>query len=131
MKKIQFDNGVQEYRVNDRGVLRFNPTDPNLYARFLDMGQAISQIRTEGDPITAMGQADRELKAMLTRVFGGDNDFDKLLEGVNLLAMTNTGHRVIENLLAALTPVLQQGAQDYADAMTRQAVDEAQARRAQ
>ena len=34
MEKLQFDTGVRRYRVGD-GVLSFNPTDPNLYSRFL------------------------------------------------------------------------------------------------
>ena len=34
MKKLNIDTGVEEFRVNGRGVLRFNPADPNLYHRF-------------------------------------------------------------------------------------------------
>ena len=30
MEKIQFDSGMKEYRINGKGVLRFNPADPNL-----------------------------------------------------------------------------------------------------
>ena len=34
--ELNIDTGVEEFRVNGRGVLRFNPADPNLYHRFLD-----------------------------------------------------------------------------------------------
>ena len=32
--ELKIDTGVEEFRVNGRGVLRFNPADPNLYHRF-------------------------------------------------------------------------------------------------
>lgn len=35
MQTLQIDTGVEEFEVNGRGVLRFNPGDPNLYHRFL------------------------------------------------------------------------------------------------
>ena len=34
MNQLNIDTGVEEYCVNGRGVLRFNPADPNLYHRF-------------------------------------------------------------------------------------------------
>ena len=43
-------------------------------------------------------------------MFGGDNDFHKLLGGVNLLAVADNGERVVTNLFAALEPVLVDGA---------------------
>ena len=33
--ELNIDTGVEEFSVNGRGVLRFNPADPNLYHRFL------------------------------------------------------------------------------------------------
>ena len=131
MKEIQFDNGIQEYVINGKGILRFNPADPNLYLRFSRLEQAMSTIG-EGlsqDPMTAMEQADRKLKDMLGEAFGCGNDFHRLLEGVNLLAMTPGGNRVFDNLVNALSPVLQAGVQSYADALTQQALAEAETRR--
>ena len=32
--ELNIDTGVEEFSVNGRGVLRFNPADPNLYHRF-------------------------------------------------------------------------------------------------
>ena len=44
MEKIQFDSGVQEFMLGN-GVLRFNPSDPNLYGRFLEAGEKIADIQ--------------------------------------------------------------------------------------
>ena len=43
MEKLQFDSGIKEYKINGAGVLRFNPGDPNLYARFLEAGDKLLQ----------------------------------------------------------------------------------------
>ena len=50
------------------------------------------------------------MKAILNWVFGGSNDFQKLLVGINLLAVAEKGERVVTNLFAALEPVLIEGA---------------------
>ena len=34
MQTLTIDTGMQEYLINNRAVLRFNPSDPNLYHRF-------------------------------------------------------------------------------------------------
>ncbi|MCO7108664.1 hypothetical protein NIA69_05110 [Gemmiger formicilis] len=40
--ELNIDTGVEEFRVNGRGVLRFNPADLNLYHRFLRRGQSLT-----------------------------------------------------------------------------------------
>ena len=47
MEKIQFDSGVRSYRINGGQVLRFNPGDPNLYARFLDSLEELTALEAE------------------------------------------------------------------------------------
>ena len=39
--ELNSDTGVEEFSVNGRGVLRFNPADPNLYHRFFAAGQTL------------------------------------------------------------------------------------------
>lgn len=136
MEKIQFDSGVQEFMLGN-GVLRFNPSDPNLYGRFLEAGEKIADIQnnlireaeTTDDngygAVQLLQSADRQMKALLNWVFGGDNDFNALLGGVNLLAMGKNGHRIVTNLFDALEPVLMLGAQ----AQVEQAVAAAKHRR--
>ena len=120
MEKIQFDSGLRSYRINGGQVLRFNPGDPNLYARFLE---AVEKLQTLEQELTEMArqaenqelvkllkQTDEKMKAVLNWVFGEGNDFHKLLQGVNLLAVAENGERVVTNLFAALEPVLVDGA---------------------
>lgn len=128
MKTIAFDNGVEEFSLQGGGVLRFNPGDPNLYARFLEaeaemqalenelnaQAQALSG-RDKAEAIVKLtAQADRKVKDLLDRVFGGGNDFDKALGGVNLLAQTGNGQRVATNLFRALEDILSEGAARFA-----------------
>ena len=47
MDKIQFDSGVRAYRINGGGILRFNPGDPNLYARFLEAVEKLRAVEQE------------------------------------------------------------------------------------
>ncbi len=144
MEKIQFDSGVKAFRIQDGGVLRFNPSDPNVYGRFLEAADKIKalegELTTQAKESEAAGgigmiqlmvSADKKIKQILGWVFGGENDFDKILGGVNLLAVTDNGRQVIENLLEALEPVLVEGARRYAGDRTEQALEKARQRRAQ
>ena len=140
MEKIQFDSGIREYKLNGMGVLRFNPGDPNLYARFLEAVEEMKNMEKtmasragdqEGMTVLKILQdADKQIKQSLNRVFGEGNDFDKILGGVNLLAIGANGERVVTNLFAALQPILLQGAEACAREQTRNAVERAKARRA-
>ena len=138
MEKLQFDSGVKSFRINGGGVLRFHPGDPNLYSRFLeavDKFKALEQELTqacakeEADILHVLEDADGKMKKLLNWVFGGDNDFYKLLDGVNLLAVADNGERVITNLLQALEPVLMEGARRCAGQQAKAAVEKANARR--
>lgn len=140
MEKLEFDLGVKEYRVNGGGVLRFNPSDPNLYARFFEAQEKVRDVEKrmtdEGGKLTGedagreavrlMSEADREVKAVLGWVFGGENDFDAVLGGVNIMAVSGNGERVVTNLFAALAPVIREGA----EACAGQKLDAAKANRA-
>jgi len=133
MEKLLFDTGVKEYRLGVGGVLRFNPGDPNLYARFLEAAEKISQIEedmirsakaencedTGAAILKLLQEADQKMKQTLNWVFGHENDFDKLLGGVNLLAVADNGERVVTNLFAALEPVLTEGAKRCAGEQAR------------
>lgn len=145
MEKIQFDSGVKEYEINDNGVLRFNPSDPNVYARFFDAKEQILAIETElvtngkniensenagKEAIFLIKDADAKVKDILNHVFGEGNDFDKMLSGVNLMAVGSNGERVITNLLNALVPIVEQGAKTCVNGQVNDAVSQARANRA-
>ena len=138
MEKIQFDVGQRSYRINGEGILRFHPGDPNLYSRFLEAVEKLKEAEAEltrqaetaqgEDIVKLMKQADEKMKSILNWVFGGDNDFHKLLGGVNLLAVADNGERVVTNLFAALEPVLVEGAKRCAGQQAEKARFERSAR---
>ncbi len=129
MQSLHIDTGIQEYQINDGGILRFNPSDPNIYNRFFsitgevekidkEMAEEISGL-PEGDgegALKALNNADAKVKALLNGVFGLDNDFNQILGGVNVMAAGSNGKRVIVNLFEALSPIFRDGAQKCADA---------------
>lgn len=127
MKNITLDTGIEEFSFQGGGVLRFNPSDPNLYARFLEAEEKMKALeadlrqkaKEQGNAteasIALSRQADRQAKDLLNWVFGGENDFDKLLNGVSLLAMTGNGQHLVTNLMDALETILTAGAARFAE----------------
>lgn len=125
MEKLIFDSGLREYELG-RGVLRFNPLDPNLYERFVEATENLKTLEADLvrdakanevhgiDGLSLLKATDKKAKDILNYVFGGDNDFDYMLHGINLMAVATNGERVITNLLQALHPILEQGAADCA-----------------
>ena len=122
MEKLQFDSGVKSYKVG-AGVIRFNPADPNVFARFTQAAEKMQSVQDQllekardgkTDTVQLLWDADQQMKKLLSWVFGEDNDFDRILGGINLLAMASNGQRVIGNLLDALQPVLLDGARQCA-----------------
>ena len=144
MDILNFDNGIKEYQINN-GVLRFNPGDPNVYSRFLESAKKIraieanltEQARAQNDQddgtaaLELLIEADKQMKDVLTWVFGEGNDFDKILGGVNLLAVAGNGERVVTNLFGALQPILVAGAESCAKQQIGDAVQQAKQNRAQ
>lgn len=139
MNQLHVDMGVEEYALGN-GVLRFNPADPNLYARFLELEPQLQRLQEElsrrSDEakdacgvLKVLEETDRQFKTLLTQVFGTENDFSRLLQGVNLLAVAANGSTVAENLLGALEPVLMQGAERFVQVQTQTAVEKARQRR--
>lgn len=127
MEQLIFDSGIKEYQINGKGVLRFNPSDPNVYARFMELVPKIHDIENEmnekakgidrkaetagEETLRIMRETDRRVKAILNEVFGCENDFEEILEGVNLMAVATNGERVVTNLMNALQPIMETGAQ--------------------
>lgn len=120
MEKLTFDTGIKSYKVG-AGVLKFNPTDPNVYARFLEILDSLSSLEEAlnkaagSEAIAALAQADQTLKEKLAYVFRG-NDMDAVFSGVSLLAVGDNGQRLITNFLAAMEPILSAGARTCAAA---------------
>ena len=151
MKKLHFDTGIQEFDINGTGVLRFNPSDPNVYNRFFEAKDRIDKLAEEytvkakeaepvhldekGWPVEKqlafMREIDIKIKDELSYIFGKENDFDAIFSGVNLLAATTSGALVITNFLNAILPVIENGAQKYAEAKKNEALRAAKQNRDQ
>jgi hypothetical protein len=136
--KLNLDDGVIRLNVNENGVLCFNPSDFNLYNRFLDLVQELPEIEKrylqahgeqadDADEFSEVrrelcraDEIDSEVKKRLGEVFGGA-DFDKLLGGVNCMACGSNGELVITNLLNALKPYLENGVKQHAQKVAKKA----------
>lgn len=141
MDKIIFDSGLKEYEVGN-GILSFNPSDPNVYARFMDAAERLREVEDKlvnkakssngsGEVmLQLLRDADTEAKQILGWVFGEHNDFDKILGGVNLLAVGTNGERILTNFLQALMPVIKSGAEECAKMKIDAAMSKAQEERA-
>lgn len=143
MEKLVFDNGIREFQINGFGVLRCNPCDLNLYARFVEAGDKLVAAESEmvakakeaqGDGNSVLlinAEADREVKKILGWVFGPQNDFDQIFEGVNVMSPGSNGERVITNFVTAIAPVMAEGARQCAKRQIRDAVESAKREREQ
>lgn len=139
MDRLEVDLGLQEFALGS-GTLRFNPTDPNLYQRFLELEPQLQALRQElitgscqlqdaAGVLQMLSDADRKFKELLTWVFGPENDFSRLLGSVNLFSTGAQGRSVAENLLSALEPVLTRGAEQFVEKYTQAALEKARLRR--
>lgn len=133
--ELNIDTGVKEFRVNGRGVLRFNPADPNLYHRFFAAGAELdgydAALTKALAALALLNEYDGKIKKLLTGIFGAENDFDAILGGVNLAGVGANGKRVVQNLLEALTPILREGAERRLTAAADAAAARADAARAE
>lgn len=140
MAEIKLDMGLREYQVGC-GVLRFNPTDPNLYHRFLETADQMEKLEQEMSRqaqqaadaqkgLALLADADRQAKELLNQCFGAGNDFEAVLGGVSLLAVCKNGQRAVTNLLTALQPVLEEGARAFYENAAAPELQRAEARRA-
>lgn len=135
-QKLVIDDGLIRLDINGNGILKFNPSDFNVYERFYALTKELPEIErkyhaeveivpaelTEHDVQELTGREldrakaiDAEIKAKLSFAFGPGNDFDKLLGGVNIMAFGSNGERIISNLLNALIPYVENGVKKHAE----------------
>lgn len=147
-EKLTVDNGLLELYINGNGILRFNASDPNVYKRFYELAEELPKMeerykleveeQAQGQEeasaevvVGKMYEIDAELKRRLNQVFGPENDFDRLLGGVNLMAFGRNGERVVTNLFDALEPYVKSGSEMHMKSKAAEAVAEAKQNRAQ
>lgn len=130
--KVTFDSGVKQYEINGRAVLRFNPSDPNLYKRFKETADHLSNLEKEVaaksesaengvDMVELLAEYDGKVKERLCYVFGQENDFDDIFEGGNVMALASNGEMVITNFLNGIRPIIESGIKEYAKLEARKA----------
>ena len=142
MEKLNISIGIKRYQLVEGGaLLSFNPGDPNVYARYMEMVPKIKAVEQEmagkakaadaGEKtLQLMRETDRRMKEILNQIFGKENDFDEILMGVNLMAVTEDGSRVINNVLDALTPIMNDGAKSVVNTEVKNAKLNREQRRA-
>ena len=144
MKKFIIDTGIEEFEINGGKILRFNPSDINLYKRFIDAQEEmlavekklVAKAEAAGDNVNGetvillLSEADAEMKAVLNRVFGEGNDFNDIFEGVNLMSVASNGERVVTNFVAAILPIIEEGAEKAARAQAQGAAAQIRGHRA-
>lgn len=138
MEKLNISVGIKKYQLVDGGaLLSFNPSDPNVYARYMELIPKIKSVEKEmaaeaktvdtnavdagEQTLKIMRETDRRMKGILNEIFGKENNFDEILMGVNLMAVTEGGNRVINNVLDALTPIMNDGAKSCVETEIRSA----------
>lgn len=134
-QKLFVDDGFIRFEINDNGVLKFNPSDFNVYERFYALIKELPEIEKKyvadveatatigemtdtdlvGRELIRAREIDKAVKNKLSAVFGVGNDFDQLLGGVNVFAVARNGERVITNLLNALYPYVEDGIKKLTD----------------
>ena len=147
MEKLNISVGIKRYQLVEGGsLLSFNPGDPNVYARYMEMVPKIKSIQKEmtekansvdvdaddaGEKtLQIMRETDTRMKSILNQVFGSENDFERILLGVNLMAVTEGGRRVIDNVLDGLMPIMNEGAKACVETEVQAAKMNRQQRRA-
>lgn len=147
MEKLNISVGIKRYELVEGGaLLSFNPGDPNVYARYMEMLPKIRAVEQEmagkakavdandesaGEKtLQIMRETDRRMKGILNEIFGKENNFDEILLGVNLMAITENGGRVINNVLDALTPIMNAGAKSCVETEVKTAKLNREQRRA-
>lgn len=147
MENLFFDSGIKEYSINGGSKkLRISPSDPNLYARYVESLDKIKKYETEIQErvkglnaedenhseqiVLIMRDYDLKMKSVLDDVFGCGNDFDDIFEGINLLALASNGDIVINNFMEAVRPIIEQGTKDFVASKKAQAKANREQRRA-
>lgn len=153
MELLNIDIGLKSYQLVEGGApLVFNPSDPNVYARYMNAMDSIKAVENEmaakanavkvkddsteaqaeagSESLRIMAETDRRIKEILNGIFGSGNNFNDILRGVNLMGVTGNGDRVINNLLAALSPIMEAGAKACVETEVKEAKLNREQRRA-
>ena len=111
MKEIKFLEGIEEYRLNDKVSVYFNPTDTTFVSKLFDTFKKLDEhdsefrkrvdaAKTTDDTLNVLKEADADLKALLDTVF--DKPIcEELFGKTNVYAMAG-GLPIWANLILAI-----------------------------
>ena len=112
MKSLNISDGLEEYRLNDRVTVRFNPTDlgflERVAAAFEKLDAIQEEVRASSEKITderevfpLARELDAKMRAILNELFD-DEICEPLFGSMNLFASSG-GLPVWANLMLAVT----------------------------
>lgn len=110
---ISIDLGLKSYTIEDAecnevGVIRFNPSDPGLLARWEEASEQMRLLAKE--PVTdaaGIAELDKRIKEQMDYAFGTPVS-GVLFQSVSSLAMCANGKMVLENVLSAFEPIIKE-----------------------
>ena len=111
MKQLQFSDGLEEYSLNDRVTVRFNPTDASFLERLAELFSSLDALQEEvaaaqeSTPEEEVFPLAKSLDARMRHLldsFFGTPVCEALFGSMNLFASAG-GLPVWANLLLALT----------------------------
>ena len=120
MRKLKFSDGLEEYRLNDRVTVRFNPTDVGFLEKlshtFEQLDSLQDEVRKSRDSITddrevfpIVRELDAKMRGVINELFG-DDVCTPLFGSVNLFASSG-GLPLWANLMLAITDEVQSAMQ--------------------
>ncbi len=121
MKSLNFSDGLQDYRLNERVTVRFNPTDLGFLERvasaFEKLDAIQEEVRASRESITderevfpLARELDARMRAILNELFNAEI-CEPLFGSMNLFASSG-GLPVWANLMLAVTDEVQNSMQD-------------------
>ena len=121
MKYLNFSDGLQGYRLNDRVTVRFNPTDmgflEKLSSAFEKLDAIQEEVRASRESITDEREVfplardlDAKMRAILNELFDAEI-CEPLFGSMNLFA-SSAGLPVWANLMLAISEEVQNSMQD-------------------
>ena len=113
MAVLNINLGLKSYEICDTdgntvGVIRFNPSDPGMVSRWKEVQEFINGFdEKEYNAPEKIGEADRAIKEKFNYAFGADVS-SVLFQNVSSLALCEDGRMVLENVLEAVQPIIEE-----------------------
>lgn len=112
-KRIEFDNGLKTFTVNDSGEIQFNPNDINILNRIelaiknIDLiSEKYKSVNESDNPIKLFNDCDKDIRENINYIFGSDV-CTVAFGNANCMSISN-GEPIHINFLNAVVPIIKQ-----------------------